>query len=83
MLFFERDIAMDIGTASSQVFVQGKGITLRRASEFFRENFRTEWVYDLDGGQSFALMSRKPGKKRMVTIATGGAKIADIMAFTE
>ena len=62
---------------------RGKGITLRRASEFFRENFRTEWVYDLDGGQSFALMSRKPGKKRMVTIATGGAKIADIMAFTE
>ena len=62
---------------------RGKGITLRRASEFFRENFRTEWVYDLDGGQSFALMSRKPGKKRMITIATGGAKIADIMAFTE
>ncbi len=29
MLFFERDIAIDIGTASSQVFVQGKGITLR------------------------------------------------------
>ena len=62
---------------------RGKGITLRRASEFFRENFKTVWVYDLDGGQSFALMSRKPGKKRMVTIATGGARIADIMAFTE
>ncbi|MBR4157788.1 MAG: rod shape-determining protein MreB [Oscillospiraceae bacterium] len=29
MLFFERDIAIDIGTASSQVFVQGKGISLR------------------------------------------------------
>ena len=29
MLFFERDIAIDIGTATTQVFVQGKGISLR------------------------------------------------------
>jgi len=62
---------------------RGKGITLRRASVFFRENFNTEWVYDLDGGQSFALLCRKQGKKRLGTIARGGARIVDIMAFTE
>lgn len=29
MLLFERDIAIDLGTATTQVFVQGKGIALR------------------------------------------------------
>lgn len=29
MLFFERDIAIDIGTATTQVYIHGKGIALR------------------------------------------------------
>jgi len=62
---------------------RGKGITLRQGAAFFREHFRTEWVYNLDGGKSFALLCRKKGSKRLGSIASGGASIADIMAFTE
>lgn len=62
---------------------RGKGVTLRRAGEFFRENFDTEWVYDLDGGTSYALLCRKKGAKKMAAVSSGGARIADIMAFTE
>jgi len=59
------------------------GLSLRRASVFFRESFRTEWVYDLDGGPSSALICRKRGNKKMHTVMGGGAKDADIMAFIE
>ena len=62
---------------------RGKGITLRRAVTFFRENFVTEWVYDLDGGQSTALMCRRKDKNTLRFLYEGGAKIVDIMAFTE
>ena len=62
---------------------RGKGLTLRRASEFFRENFSTEWVYNLDGGQSSALLSRKQDKKNMLCLTTKGARVVDIMAFIE
>jgi len=62
---------------------RGKGLTLRRASEFFRENFSTEWVYNLDGGQSSALLSRKQDKKNMLRLTTKGARVVDIMAFIE
>ena len=59
------------------------GLSLRRVSVFFRESFRTEWVYDLDGGPSSALLCRKRGKTKMSTVMGGGAKDADIMAFIE
>ena len=59
------------------------GISLRRAVEFFRENFDTEWVYNLDGGDSTALMCRKKGAKKMKLAISRYAKIVDIMAFTE
>ena len=62
---------------------RGKGITLRRAAAFFLEHFDTEWVYNLDGGQSSALLSRKRDKKRIVTLYHGGASIADMMVFIE
>lgn len=62
---------------------RGKGITLRRGAAFFQEHFNTEWVYNLDGGNSIALLSRKRGKRKLVTVASGGASIADIMGFTE
>ncbi len=32
MLFFERDIAIDLGTMTTQIYVSGKGIRLREAS---------------------------------------------------
>ena len=62
---------------------QKGGISLRRAVEFFQANFNTEWVYNLDGGPSSALLVRSYGKKKFGTIMGGGAKDADIMAFTE
>lgn len=62
---------------------RGKGISLRSASAFFRERFRTEWVYNLDGGGSFALLSRKRDKKTMLRLSEKGARVVDIMAFVE
>lgn len=61
-----------------------KGLSLRRAEEFFRENFSdAEWVYNLDGGPSSALLCRAEGKKKPKTVAGGTAKVADILAFVE
>lgn len=62
---------------------RGKGISLRRGAAFFQEHFNTEWVYNLDGGNSIALLSRKRGKKKLVKVASGGASIADVMGFVE
>ena len=62
---------------------RGKGITLRAAVEFFRENFRTEWVYNLDGGLSSALLSRLDGKKNLRLLTKQGARVTDVMVFTE
>ena len=59
------------------------GLTLRRVSQFFRERFDTEWVYNLDGGPSSVLMCRNRGKKKLVTLMGGKAKDVDVMAFTE
>ena len=61
----------------------GSGLTLRRVSKFFLKHFNTEWVYNLDGGKSIALLSRKRDKKRPISVVWGGASIVDIMAFTE
>ena len=55
------------------------GISLRRAITFFQENFETEWVYNLDGGVSSALLVKnEKGKWKPIL---GGAKDEDIMAF--
>ena len=62
---------------------QTGGLSLRRAVVFFQENFKTEWVYNLDGGPSTALLVRERGRKRLTTIVGGGVKDEDIMAFTE
>ena len=62
---------------------RGKGISLRRGAAFYQEHFNTEWVYNLDGGKSIALLSRKRDKKRPISVVWGGASIVDIMGFTE
>ncbi len=59
------------------------GVTLHDVNAFLKENFELEWAYNLDGGPSSALLCRDKGKKKLVTVAGGGAKDADIMAFTE
>ena len=62
---------------------RGKGITLRKGAAFFQEHFQTEWVYNLDGGMSFALLCRNRDKKLPVKVAWGGSSIVDLMVFTE
>ena len=62
---------------------KGKGLSLRRAQKFFQANFNAEWVYNLDGGQSFALLSRKQGKKKINTLAGGSVNVVDVMGFVE
>ena len=60
------------------------GISLRRAQAFFRDTFPdAEWVYNLDGGPSSALLCREQGKKKVRIMMGGGAKDEDCMAFTE
>ena len=61
----------------------GTGLTLHDVNAFFQKNFELEWLYDLDGGPSSALLARKPGRKRMNTVMGGSAKDVDIMAFIE
>ena len=61
----------------------GKGLTLRRAQQFFRENFNAEWVYNLDGGLSYALLCRKKERKKMNIVAGGAVRVADVLAFAE
>lgn len=59
------------------------GISLRRAQEFFRANFHAEWVYNLDGGPSSALLIRDKKEEKVHALMGGGAKDFDIMAFVE
>ena len=61
----------------------GTGITLHDVNNFFQKYFELEWLYNLDGGPSSALLARKYGKKKMNTVMGGSAKDVDIMAFTE
>ena len=60
------------------------GLSLHSVNNFFKKYFPDlEWLYNLDGGPSSALLARKQGKPRMRTVAGGRAKDADIMAFIE
>ena len=61
----------------------GLGLTLHDVNDFFAKYFELEWLYDLDGGPSSALLARKKGKRRLNTVMGGTAKDEDIMAFTE
>ena len=61
----------------------GFGLTLEDVNRFFLKHFEMEWLYDLDGGPSSALLCRSRNRKKLTTIMGGKAKDADIMAFTE
>ena len=62
---------------------QHDGLSLRRAQQFFLDNFRAEWVYNLDGGPSSALLIRKRENKKVNAVQGGGVRDFDIMAFIE
>ena len=59
------------------------GLTLWEVCDFFAENFYTEWVYNLDGGPSSALICRNQGSSKLTTVTGGSARDEDIMAFIE
>lgn len=61
------------------------GLTLIEANDFLLGEYDTEWIYNLDGGPSSALLRRWPWRKKLklVEISHGTQKIVDVMAFTE
>lgn len=60
------------------------GLSLYRISRFFMLHFETEWVYNLDGGFSSALIYRTQEKNaRLKLLAPGRQKVADILCITE
>ena len=61
----------------------GTGLSLYEANEFFHKYFELEWLYNLDGGPSSALFTRKQGKKKLSRVVGGSAKDWDVMVFVE
>ena len=60
------------------------GATLYWVSDFFSEHFRAEWVYNLDGGSSSALVYRTQEKNaRLKRHVPNGQGIMDLLCFTE
>ncbi len=59
------------------------GLTLLEANDFMIGEFAPEWVYNLDGGPSAALMTRAQGKKKLKLVYGAYQKIVDVMGFIE
>lgn len=59
------------------------GLTLVDCVAFLQDELRPEWVYDLDGGPSSALLARTPTGRTLRTIYGNNSKDTDIMAFAE
>lgn len=61
-----------------------RGLSLYRINLFFMRNFETEWVYNLDGGYSTALICKTQEKNaRLKRLAPNRQPSADILCFTE
>ncbi len=59
------------------------GLTLLEANAFLLGEYDADWVYDLDGGPSSALMRRLKDKKKLKTIHEAKQRIVDVMGFIE
>ena len=59
------------------------GLSLYRINLFFQKNFDTEWVYNLDGGYSSALIIRDKKTGRLKKLAPNRQPVADILCITE
>ena len=60
------------------------GLSLYFINRFFMQHFETEWVYNLDGGYSSALIYRSQDKKaRLIRLAPNRQPVADILCVTE
>lgn len=60
-----------------------RGLTLIDANNFLLSEYDTEWIYDLDGGPSSALLRRLKGRKNLKELHPGRQKIVDVMGFVE
>ena len=59
------------------------GLSLIEANDFLLGEYHAEWVYDLDGGPSSALFTRKQGRKTLEKQYGAGQRIVDVMGFVE
>ena len=59
------------------------GLTLTEALDFLIGEYSPEWVYNLDGGTSTALLRRLHGKKTLKLIYGGTQSVFDMMGFVE
>jgi len=59
------------------------GLTLYRINLFFQKNFETEWVYNLDGGYSSALILRDEKTGRLIRYAPNRQPVADVLCVTD
>ena len=60
------------------------GLSLYRINRFFSAHFEPEWVYNLDGGWSTALIYKTQEKNaRLTRLAPNWQPVADILCFTE
>jgi len=62
---------------------RGGGLTMTEAVEMIQRYFDPEWVYNLDGGPSSALLFRGSGEEELTALWGGMREDADIMAFVE
>ena len=60
-----------------------KGLTLLEATDFLLGEYDAEWIYNLDGGPSSALIRRLHGRSAQTLIYGAKQKIVDVMAFVE
>lgn len=62
---------------------QNAGLSLHQINSFLMKNFDTEWVYNLDGGPSSALIIRKTKDSPLRLLTKKGQRVADLICFTE
>lgn len=65
------------------LLVTKRGLTMAQCVAFLQENFDPDWTYNLDGGPSIALYTRKTPGGSLKRVAGGTSKDHDIMAFTD
>lgn len=70
MLFFERDIAIDLGTTTTQIYVSGKGIRLREASVVAVE--RSSGKLKKTGEEARRMLGRTPANTAAVQPIVSG-----------
>lgn len=59
------------------------GLSLIDANAYLLGEYDTEWIYDLDGGPSSALMRRNKGSQKLRITHEARQRIVDVMGFVE